>query len=46
MTVLLPELTPARWRESFLHMHTALQIKGTLLFRPRVARREGEALLR
>jgi amino acid transporter len=37
VTVLLPEFIPARWWENFLHTHTALQIKGALLFRPRVA---------
>jgi amino acid transporter len=37
VTVLLPEFIPARWWENFLHTHTALQLKGALLFRPRVA---------
>jgi hypothetical protein len=37
VTVLLPEFIPAHWWENFLHTHTALQIKGALLFRPRVA---------
>jgi len=37
VTVLLPEFIPAHWWENFLHTHTALQLKGALLFRPRVA---------
>ncbi|HET7767247.1 MAG TPA: APC family permease [Chloroflexota bacterium] len=37
VTVLLPEFVPAHWWEHVLHTHTALQIKGALLFRPRVA---------
>ncbi|MBI3972921.1 MAG: amino acid permease [Chloroflexi bacterium] len=37
VTVLLPEYMPAHWWEVFLHTHTALQLKGALLFRPRTA---------
>jgi amino acid transporter len=37
VTVLLPEFIPAHWWENFLHTHTALMIKGALLFRPRTA---------
>jgi amino acid transporter len=37
VTVLLPEYIPARWWELLLHTHTALQLKGALLFRPRTA---------
>jgi hypothetical protein len=37
VTVLLPEYIPARWWEYFLHTHTALQLKGALLFRRRTA---------
>ena len=37
VTVLLPEFIPAHWWQNFLHTHTALQLKGALLFRPRVA---------
>ncbi|HEV2126962.1 MAG TPA: hypothetical protein VGW38_29805, partial [Chloroflexota bacterium] len=36
-TVLLPEFIPAHWWEHLLHTHTALTIKGALLFRPRTA---------
>jgi hypothetical protein len=35
VTVLLPEFIPAHWWEHLLHTHTALQLKGALLFRPR-----------
>lgn len=35
VTVLLPEFVPARWWEHLLHTHTALQLKGALLFRQR-----------
>ncbi|HXI18615.1 MAG TPA: APC family permease [Chloroflexota bacterium] len=37
VTVLLPEFIPAHWWENLLHTHTALMIKGALLFRPRTA---------
>ncbi|HEU5318000.1 MAG TPA: APC family permease [Chloroflexota bacterium] len=37
VTVLLPEFIPAHWWEHLLHTHTALMIKGALLFRPRTA---------
>ena len=37
VTVLLPEYMPAHWWEFFLHTHTALQLKGALLFRRRTA---------
>ena len=35
--VLIPEFIPAHWWEHLLHTHTALMIKGALLFRPRTA---------
>ena len=37
VTVLLPEFIPAHWWEHLLHTHTALQLKGALLFRRRTA---------
>jgi amino acid transporter len=37
VTVLIPEFIPAHWWENLLHTHTALMIKGALLFRPRTA---------
>ena len=37
VTVLIPEFIPAHWWEHLLHTHTALMIKGALLFRPRTA---------
>ena len=37
VTVLLPEFIPAHWWEHLLHTHTALRLKGALLFRPRTA---------
>jgi hypothetical protein len=37
VTVLLPEFIPAHWWEHLLHTHTALQLKGALLFRQRTA---------
>ena len=37
VTILLPEYMPAHWWEFFLHTHTALQLKGALLFRRRTA---------
>jgi hypothetical protein len=36
LTVVLPEVVPARWWHTFLHNQTALAIKAALLFRPRV----------
>ncbi len=33
VTVLLPELVPARWWQQLLHNQRALLIKGALLFR-------------
>ena len=37
VTVLLPEFIPSHWWENALHTHTALRLKGSLLFRPRTA---------
>lgn len=37
VTVLLPEFIPAHFWENLLHTHTALLLKGALLFRPRTA---------
>jgi len=34
MTVILPEVVPARWWQPLLHNQRALLIKGALLFRP------------
>jgi amino acid transporter len=36
VTVILPEFVPGRWWQHLLHNQTALLIKGSLLFRPRV----------
>jgi hypothetical protein len=33
LTVVLPEVVPARWWHTFLHNQTVLAIKGALLFR-------------
>src|SRR3989442_1026918 len=36
LTVVLPEVVPARWWHNFFHNQTALAIKAALLFRPNV----------
>ena len=36
LTVVLPEVVPARWWHTIFHNQTALAIKAALLFRPRV----------
>ncbi|HYY94964.1 MAG TPA: hypothetical protein VE713_10625 [Pyrinomonadaceae bacterium] len=36
-TVVLPESTPARWRQHLLHNQTSFLIKAKLLFNPRVS---------
>ena len=36
LTVVLPEVVPARWWHAFLHNQTVYAIKAALLFRPRV----------
>lgn len=34
VTIVIPEYLPAHWWQHFLHNHTALRLKGALLFRP------------
>src|SRR5207247_11165847 len=36
LTVVLPEVVPARWWHNIFHNQTALAIKAALLFRPNV----------
>jgi hypothetical protein len=36
ITVVLPEVLPARWWENLLHNQRPLLIKAALLFKPRV----------
>ena len=36
LTVILPEYVPRHWWEQLLHNHTALRLKGALLFHPGV----------